>query len=1128
MFGYLYALKHCRGVMPEEERPNRKQDRRDRRRERKTRRKTIRKARPLWRRALRWATWTIGGLILLLIVAGFALRMYFTDERIRRTAESMIHDMFDRTAHIGEVDFSLFSGITLDRLEVCDLDERGGGPFLDVEQVRVRYSLWPLITGKLQIDEVTVVRPRVYVEMYEDSTFSFSDLIVSDTLAPVEPTDTTVTDFPVTINLTSFTVEDAELHLDGLMEAHVRGASLSMHDLEACSPVDASALVHIRTDSTVGRNIEFAITDSLGFEIAMWASVETDAVVALDMEGTTQIVADVDVPALSASVTGLPSVRTSGAVRIRTGFDFPTDSLSLQRLLLIAAGDTVFSASGSVSSVQTDPTLDVRVDRSLVRLDKWNHLFRYFAPTVSVGGTVSLENSRVRGPMSGDLRVDGRFSMDDVWVKDAATGASVTGVNVSAEAEAHPFPPDPQQAVLARVRATVDEIAFPVDTATTLRARGLYGEAQAVTDTSYLPSVLVLSGGVADLLGGSGGFEGRFGVRGDPYNASGGMTFRLGPMDLSMLPGGMAKGFVTLDGRLTLSSLGDIGIDGGMSFEDVSYLYVDYYSPIPDARVEYAADAGITKDYEDVLVRSWRTDWPGLFSAHGSASVEGMGVGPIRFSIAEARAPVSGVMTVIPEEYQLMLSEAETGGEFVLWADATAVLPENPDGDVDFGVTAQAQARGISFHESANFGVDVDGLGGVVDVTATPRSAQIRVVSEIESANVPSVLDEPLRGITFSMDAELDDEYRFLRLRDASGGVRSHGLSMRASGEVLDLDAEPRPRVSLAADFLSTEPVPVAYGMTMSGKAGMFVNATGADSVYDLYGSFHFQHFSADLPDLPAGVTGATGRVRFDQRIDARGPKLTKNPSRRARTVEPILVDHDRWRVYESPHPGELADVSVERVEAFRVRVDNIEADVSYENNVLAVDRVYAELYGGNVLGALRFDVGDYDLGAYEPDLTGISFDISGIASSINVAGLVEADPSDTTESIVSANLNFSGTGVPDLVKPYAIEGELNVTRIGPKVTVRLLDFLDPTGTDVSIAQTRQLVAGGITGKWKPRWMSFRIAYGNVYPSLYLDQPFFAKYLQLFSISMPIEYSRIPLSTLMEQALVPVEERFED
>lgn len=116
-------------------------------------------------------------IIMLLLVVGGAMlaKIIITPERIRATVVPLAQEHLGREVSLENIEFSIFSGIVLDGLEVKERD--GAETFVSAERALLHYRLWPLLKLRLEVDEIALIAPHIRVVRHADSSFNFSDLM---------------------------------------------------------------------------------------------------------------------------------------------------------------------------------------------------------------------------------------------------------------------------------------------------------------------------------------------------------------------------------------------------------------------------------------------------------------------------------------------------------------------------------------------------------------------------------------------------------------------------------------------------------------------------------------------------------------------------------------------------------------------------------------------------------------------------------------------------------------------------------------------------------------------------------------------------------------------------------------
>ena len=97
----------------------------------------------------------VGLLIALLVVIGVLIKVELTPERVRETVIPLAEEKLQRKVEVGEIRIGLFSGVSLDDLKVMQRD--GSEEFVSARALSLSYKLWPLLTGKIVVDEVSAI-----------------------------------------------------------------------------------------------------------------------------------------------------------------------------------------------------------------------------------------------------------------------------------------------------------------------------------------------------------------------------------------------------------------------------------------------------------------------------------------------------------------------------------------------------------------------------------------------------------------------------------------------------------------------------------------------------------------------------------------------------------------------------------------------------------------------------------------------------------------------------------------------------------------------------------------------------------------------------------------------------------
>ncbi len=117
----------------------------------------------------------LGLLTSLLVFVIVLIQLELTPERVRKTVIPLAEEKLQRKVEVGEISIGLFSGVSLDNLKVMQRD--GSDAFISARSLSLSFQLWPLLSGRILIDEVRLDQPRIVVIRNPDGSLNFSDLL---------------------------------------------------------------------------------------------------------------------------------------------------------------------------------------------------------------------------------------------------------------------------------------------------------------------------------------------------------------------------------------------------------------------------------------------------------------------------------------------------------------------------------------------------------------------------------------------------------------------------------------------------------------------------------------------------------------------------------------------------------------------------------------------------------------------------------------------------------------------------------------------------------------------------------------------------------------------------------------
>lgn len=202
------------------------------------------------------------------------VKILVSPETVKRTVLPKISARIERTVTIGDVEVSIFRGIRLRDLEVREKDN--SGPFLKAGAIRLSYRFWPLLAGRVEVDEVLLEEPQVRVVRFPDGSFNFSDLKKKGPAREEEPKEKS----PLRLDIRTAGVSGGRVTYEDrgaaggrgyTLEATGIGLSASDISLEGEFPLKAQAAIPGVTVSFSGTVAKAGSAPVLGGELTVAA-----------------------------------------------------------------------------------------------------------------------------------------------------------------------------------------------------------------------------------------------------------------------------------------------------------------------------------------------------------------------------------------------------------------------------------------------------------------------------------------------------------------------------------------------------------------------------------------------------------------------------------------------------------------------------------------------------------------------------------------------------------------------------------------------------------------------------------------------------------------------------------------
>lgn len=128
----------------------------------------------------------LAGFLVTVLILMVGVGIYFNDERLRNTVVPLVNKNLGTEVEVSEMSLSLFrsfpnAGVSMEEVRVPDKE---GETVIKLEELLLSVKLFPLLSGNVNIREMSLNSPEIYYTIYEDSTSNIDFLLADDSVDP--------------------------------------------------------------------------------------------------------------------------------------------------------------------------------------------------------------------------------------------------------------------------------------------------------------------------------------------------------------------------------------------------------------------------------------------------------------------------------------------------------------------------------------------------------------------------------------------------------------------------------------------------------------------------------------------------------------------------------------------------------------------------------------------------------------------------------------------------------------------------------------------------------------------------------------------------------------------------------
>jgi len=490
-------------------------------------------------------------------------------------------------------------------------------------------------------------------------------------------------------------------------------------------------------------------------------------------------------------------------------------------------------------------------------------------------------------------------------------------------------------------------------------------------------------------------------------------------------------------------------------------------------------------------------------SFDGAVQLRGFGQSGLRLTVDELAVELESVLRLVPAG-MVVLPTVLPHGRLLL--DGFVELPAGALANPEPLLLARGVNTDLTLRlQNCNIGLPgggVEGLNSELHLALERGSGEIELASTVEAVNYDLPLPMPLSGIRLNLNASLNN-LNELQIHELEAGVGSLDFRVGLIGAVSSLLDNPWTALDLSLRLGSIgSPLKVLEQfIEASGMIGLKLSLRGplqGDEPLRISGGLRFHQLNLRQGPYLA-ISGLEGELPIEQAVYAEEPL----PLPASEDDETSPFGERRYDLFNPLNPP--PNLFIKEIRVSDQRIDDLELTWEIANGGLHIWQLGLNALNGRITGEIH-------LGLTELVPT---YRLTLLFGGINVGSLIEGLEVNE-ESEINGDLRFTGRGF-DLIRNFDVEGAVNITKIGSKVVDRLLLFLDPTGSNPSITQVRNLLGGDVYKQ--PELVQMTLKHQKLTLEIHIVDTGFSFFNLLISSFVDMSefiIPRIPISGILE------------
>lgn len=1076
------------------------------------------------KKILKWCLYIAGAFVALIGAVFLMLQYFFPSSFLISKIESYMKEKYNLGVKIEQLDFSLLSGIRIEKFKFTDNDVPDS--LFSMESFRLKYDLWPLLDKKLVVKTIVLEHPKANIVKDENGKFNFDGIIEKfkskEEPPPPEKPEEPSSGAQFIIDLKNFEVNDIDVSYEDRSPENPMKVKLPLYSIKV-SDVNFKDMDNLKADVliTTGEEKELSYRDkdnSLKFiqDLKINVNAENENI----NLGFSHKISALQLFSPAANIEDLGDI----SVELKAYYNLKTDSLNIDSFGFYIKDMLKTELKGFVTGLTTQQTAELELSEL----------------SADVGNITSYVSKRGLADLQGAVIKNSFFNLKNVKIKHIVAD-NFTDVSGSMDFNA--------AGILYKQKDISAIIKYLMVNS---------GFALTMKDNKLLSSSVDLD------------------MELESVNANvSGRKYSTGRQSLSVVPV-LKEDFMPKSVKLDYK-ISDVAKGGVVLKADASFNLADTSVPglirNTKAVISFTADkihpntlessapegmivtlseklnytGGIVENTLDISTE-YKNETASMYSAADGINVSTFIKADIsghpkeNYKLLDLTAKINDLLSADIKDLTADLRSADISiGKFIVDADLDGLLkvgkatgiPQIQNTRLYNGsLNISAEGGGnLTKQESTSelrLNLNIDSLyhddiavrkGVKVNQTVNLLTKDVSLIGDISVAGADYA--GMLKEMGIEGNAKVENNIRYTE----AGEIRI--LKLGVSVPALETELIVKGTANLK-DSVNMYDLDVTHSLGLKssypfvkGISNIKGKISGTTKLKGNMNTATIEH-TESLKDagllLELDSLGNTVKlinlnadIPFSARLDIKNNKLISY-SRYEDIMDYDYLTYTQFRNQYRMNGVPVSNLKIDTVavnhKMFKNSIRNIDMDIYFDNNKFCLNRFYYELFDGNTAGFVRLDLGE---GGFDDIITRANLDLGLTMTGLNTYYLnrKKTKHSPSTEMNVIVKLHSKGL---DIINEPDLNGEINLSKLSGDDAKYLLEFLNKNSGDQTAGMVKNMLNAfpGI----KVDLFSFTIKNNFLYTLIKLKKPW---YLVYFPLSEQISLSKQSLKFYLDK-----------